>query len=95
MVLKGIFRYIINRYLKNYIEQLDDEKLNFDLRNGLLFIFTFLFINWFLLQGHVSMGNLHLKPEALADLNLPVSVSAGYLGSFFSLILINKNQYIS
>jgi hypothetical protein len=26
---------MINRYLKNYIEQLDDEKLNFDLRNGL------------------------------------------------------------
>ena len=34
MVLKTIVRYIINRYLKNYIEQLDDEKLNFDLKNG-------------------------------------------------------------
>ena len=39
MVLKGIIRYIINRYLKNYIEQLDDEKLNYDLRNGLVFLY--------------------------------------------------------
>ncbi|CAF0769951.1 unnamed protein product [Rotaria sordida] len=62
MVLKGIIRYIINRYLKNYIEQLDDEKLNFDLRHG-----------------HVTLGNLRLKPEALADLNLPVTVAVGYL----------------
>lgn len=35
MVFKSIVRYIINRYLKNYIEQLDDEKLNFDLTKGL------------------------------------------------------------
>jgi hypothetical protein len=34
MVFKSIIRYIINRYLKNYIEQLDDEKLNYDLKNG-------------------------------------------------------------
>ncbi|CAF4789073.1 unnamed protein product, partial [Rotaria sp. Silwood1] len=62
MVLKSIIRYIINRYLKNYIEQLDDEKLNFDLRHG-----------------HVSLENLRLKPESLADLNLPVAVAVGYL----------------
>lgn len=34
MVLKSVIRYVINRYLKNYIERLDDEKLNIDLRNG-------------------------------------------------------------
>ncbi|CAF4482324.1 unnamed protein product, partial [Rotaria socialis] len=64
MVLKSIIRYIINRYLKNYIEELDDEKLNFDL-----------------IHGKVTLENLRLKPEALADLNLPVAVAAGCVES--------------
>ena len=32
-------------------------------------------------QGDVVLENLQLKPEALADLNLPVVVKAGLLGS--------------
>ena len=35
MVLKSIVRYIINKYLKDYIERLDDEKLKVDLKHGL------------------------------------------------------------
>ncbi|CAF0799712.1 unnamed protein product [Adineta steineri] len=34
MVLKSIVRYIINNYLKDYIERLDDERLKLDLRHG-------------------------------------------------------------
>jgi hypothetical protein len=34
MVLKSIVRYIINNYLKDYFERLDDEKLKLDLRHG-------------------------------------------------------------
>jgi hypothetical protein len=34
MVLKSIVRYIINNYLKDYIERLNDEKLKLDLRHG-------------------------------------------------------------
>jgi hypothetical protein len=34
MVLKNLVRYIINKYLKDYIEQLDYEKLKLDLKNG-------------------------------------------------------------
>ena len=34
MVLKNLVRYIINKYLKDYIEQLDDDKLKLDLTNG-------------------------------------------------------------
>lgn len=34
MVLKNFIHYLINKYLKNYIERLDYEKLNFSLRNG-------------------------------------------------------------
>ena len=32
-------------------------------------------------RGNVVLKNLKLKPEALADLNLPISVKAGLLGS--------------
>ncbi len=32
-------------------------------------------------KGDVVLENLQLKPEALADLNLPVVVKAGLLGS--------------
>ena len=32
-------------------------------------------------RGDVVLKNLKLKPEALADLNLPISVKAGLLGS--------------
>ena len=32
-------------------------------------------------KGDVSLRNLRLKPEALADLDLPITVKAGLLGS--------------
>lgn len=32
-------------------------------------------------KGDVTLRNLKLKPEALADLNLPITVKAGLLGS--------------
>ncbi|CAF4805650.1 unnamed protein product, partial [Rotaria sp. Silwood1] len=31
---------------------------------------------------NVVLENLYLKPNALADLNLPVTISLGYLGKF-------------
>ena len=34
MVLKSVIRYIIHKYLKDYIEQLDYEKLKLELKNG-------------------------------------------------------------
>lgn len=34
MVLKNLIRYILNKYLKNYIEELDYEKVKIDLKNG-------------------------------------------------------------
>ena len=33
------------------------------------------------LKGDVQLNNLHLKPEALNALNLPITVKAGLLGS--------------
>lgn len=32
-------------------------------------------------KGDVTLRNLKLKPEALADLNLPITVKAGLVGS--------------
>ena len=34
MVLKSFIHFVINKYLKNYIERLDYEKLDFSLTNG-------------------------------------------------------------
>jgi hypothetical protein len=65
MVLKNLVRYIINKYLKNYIEELDYEKLKLDLKNGKIYLIIcqFDFIGFFL--GHVCLEQLHLKPESL------------------------------
>lgn len=41
MVLKSLIRYFLNRYLKNYIQTLDDEKFDFDLRNGSFTLLSF------------------------------------------------------
>ena len=67
MVLKNLVRYIINKYLKDYIEQLDYEKLKLDLKNGKFY--------WIILEefasgdrlGHVCLEKLHLKPEAMVS----------------------------
>lgn len=34
MVLKNLIRYIINKYLKEYIEELDYEKVKLDFKHG-------------------------------------------------------------
>ena len=65
MVLKGLIRYIINKYLKDYIEQLDQEKLKLDFKHG-KYSFRILYDSGFLL-GNVSLENLRLKPEALVS----------------------------
>ena len=36
MVLKNFVRYLINKFLKDYIEELDYERLKLDLRQGKL-----------------------------------------------------------
>ena len=39
-------------------------------------------------KGDVTLRNLKLKAEALADLNLPITVKAGLLGSLTLKVLI-------
>ncbi|CAF1307539.1 unnamed protein product [Rotaria sp. Silwood1] len=75
MVLKNLIRYIINKYLKEYIEELNYEKVKLDLKNG-----------------HVYLERLHLKPEALTDLSLPVTVATGCIEKLV-LIIPWKNLY--
>jgi len=62
MVFENIVVYLLDRYLGDYIENLDTKKFKIDL--------------W---SGNVVLENLYLKPNALADLNLPVTISIGYL----------------
>ncbi|CAF1279009.1 unnamed protein product [Rotaria magnacalcarata] len=62
MVFENIIVYLLDKYLGNYIENLDTKKLKIDLWNG-----------------NVVLENLYLKSNALADLNLPVTIAIGYL----------------
>ncbi|CAF4041164.1 unnamed protein product [Adineta steineri] len=62
MVLANLVVYLLDKYLSDYIENLDTKKLKIDLWNG-----------------NVVLENLYLKSNALADLNLPVTISIGYL----------------
>jgi vacuolar protein sorting-associated protein 13A/C len=62
MVFENLVVYLLDKYLGDYIENLDTKKLKIDL--------------W---SGNVVLENLYLKPNALADLNLPVTISIGYL----------------
>ncbi|UJR35157.1 hypothetical protein I4U23_027926 [Adineta vaga] len=62
MVFENLVVYLLDKYLGDYIENLDTKKLKIDL--------------W---SGNVVLENLYLKSNALADLNLPVTISIGYL----------------
>ncbi|CAF2933999.1 unnamed protein product [Rotaria sp. Silwood2] len=62
MVFENLVVYLLDKYLGDYIENLDTKKLKIDL--------------W---SGNVVLENLYLKSNALADLNLPVTISVGYL----------------
>ncbi|CAF3112482.1 unnamed protein product [Rotaria socialis] len=62
MVLKTFINYLINKYLKNYIERFDYDKVKLNLTSG-----------------KICLENLRVKPDALAYLNIPVTVAVGYL----------------
>ncbi len=70
MVLKNLVRYIINKYLKDYIEQLDYEKLKLDLKNGKIYLIVHKIFYFFWDIGNVCLERLHLKPEALVSLSI-------------------------
>lgn len=40
-------------------------------------------------KGDVVLRNLKLKPEALADLNLPITVKSGLLGSLTLKVIVS------
>jgi vacuolar protein sorting-associated protein 13A/C len=42
-------------------------------------------------QGNVELTNMHLKPEALNALKLPIKVKAGFLGSVKLKVRIEKS----
>ena len=46
-------------------------------------------------KGDVVLNNLRLKPDALAALDLPVTVRAGLLGSLTLKVRTGKNKGLS
>ncbi len=47
--------------------------------------------NSFIFAGNVELTNMHLKPEALNALKLPIKVKAGFLGSVKLKVRIEKS----
>jgi len=47
--------------------------------------------NPFIFAGNVELTNMHLKPEALNALKLPIKVKAGFLGSVKLKVRIEKS----
>ncbi|CAF3740023.1 unnamed protein product, partial [Rotaria sordida] len=76
MVFGHLTAYFIDKYLGDYIENLDSKQLKIDLWNG-----------------DVVLKDLSLKPNALANFNLPVTVAAGHLHKL-SLHIPWKHLYI-
>ncbi|CAF1105334.1 unnamed protein product [Rotaria sp. Silwood1] len=62
MVFAHLAAYLLDKFLGDYIENLDSKQLKIDL--------------W---HGDVVLENLSLKPNALANFNLPVTVATGHL----------------
>ncbi|CAF1201535.1 unnamed protein product [Rotaria sordida] len=62
MVFEQLTTYLIDKFLGDYIEDLDSKQLKIGL--------------W---HGDVVLENLSLKPNALANFNLPVTVAVGHL----------------
>ena len=87
MVWKKFSQYLINKYLKNYIEQLDDEKLNFSLRNGARISVYFLIFIVILFTGNLLLENLRIKLNAL------VSSIDTFLSECIRLNLIGISKY--
>ncbi|CAF3619599.1 unnamed protein product [Rotaria sp. Silwood1] len=83
MILKLIVRYIINKYMKDYIEKLDDEKLKLDFKHG----------NVTLENLHLKPEALDdLKSKIATDNKVPRSDQMNYsldikLNVFFFLVL--------
>ncbi|CAF1256037.1 unnamed protein product [Rotaria sordida] len=75
MVFEKFVVHLLDKYLSDYIENLDYKKLKVDI--------------W---SGNVILENLYLKPNALADLNLPITITIGYLKKL-ALQIPWKNLY--
>jgi len=55
MVLKNFIHYLINKYLKNYIERFDYEKVKLNLKSG-SYSLLFLIINSFYFRRQYLLG---------------------------------------
>lgn len=83
MVFENLVVYLLDKYLSDYIENLDTKKLKIDLWNG-KFCFRQAFLFLFLCNssklGNVVLENLYLKPNALVCLfNLKGKNSIKYI----------------
>ena len=85
MVLKTFIHYLINKYLKNYVERFDHEKVKLNLKSGQYYSCSLVIINSLSFIGNIFLENLRLKPEALVSISFqqkPSQCGNSNIGSF-------------
>ena len=95
MVFESIVVEILNKFLGDYVQNLDSSQLKIGIWGGKLFgcvpsqlislLKTSRYINLntkdsLISSGDVTLKNLSLKPSALDELNFPVKTVYGHLG---------------
>ena len=87
MVFETVVSSQLNKFLGNYIENLNSSQLKLGLLGGKTFFACFFFRVHhpkkkikFVTLGDVVLKHLKLKQSALDDLNLPVKTIAGHIG---------------
>lgn len=69
MVFESIVVRLLDKYLGDYIQNLDAEKLKIDLWHGKISIILYIPMYPFCIPlGNVTLENVYLKPDALVNL---------------------------
>lgn len=92
MVFESIVVDVLNRFLGDYVENLNRSQLKLGIWGGKcapstrddvmlpIAFFAVIYVNFF--SGDVVLENLILKQNALEELNIPVQTVYGHLGMF-------------
>jgi vacuolar protein sorting-associated protein 13A/C len=76
MVFENLIASVINRFLADYVEELDSRQLNLNVTGGKC---KQVFYHYLFVLGIANLADLQLKESALDDLNLPFKLKYGYI----------------
>lgn len=90
MVFESTLSSVLNKFLGDFVENLDGKQLSLGIWGGIFFQHFFpnkILIFRFL--GDVELRNLIIKPSALDDLDLPIQIVYGSIGKYIIKLLFS------